>query len=247
MEQSQQGWYFDHTGNQAESSSSSNPNKGYRRHPDNKNSVSILQEFYAKDGIIPKYDLISTASNGDSFKYEVTVGSQVATGSGFNKREAKAKAAQALLNRLDQRELSRFEQFPQRPFKERPFKERPPKGLKGREIGLYFAHKQKMKKANHRDFIDISNEQLKQVENISRLLDENALDFKDDAFFGAIDYESEFMKSYLGNLDVNAASSKKKDFETEDVDSWEMLEEAPKETLAKESVEPSRSKYTSTF
>ena len=94
-----------------------------------------------------------------------------------------------MLNRLDPREVAKFERFPQRPSEGLKGR-RPPEGLKGREIGLFYAQKQKKKAAqSSRDFIDISNEQLKQVENISRLLDENALDFKDDAFFGAIDYD----------------------------------------------------------
>ena len=237
---------------QAEISSSSNPNSSYRPSPDNKNSVSILQEFYAKAGKIPRYDLTSTedarsrpsAHYQKRVNYEVSVDNITATGSGYGKREAKEKAARALLNRLDPREVAKFERFPQRPSEGLKGR-RPPEGLKGREIGLFYAQKQKKKAAqSSRDFIDISNEQLKQVENISRLLDENALDFKDDAFFGAIDYESEFMRAYRGNLDINAATSKSTDIESEEVDSWEMLEGAPSaSTTAEATAMPSRSKY----
>ena len=98
----------------------------------------------------------------------------------------------------------------------------------------------KQKKAQNRDFIDINREQLKEVEKISRLLDENAHDVKDDAFFGKIDYQSEFMKSYHFNLDENAASAKLGAAESEEVESWEMLEEAQPDPIEETTQTPSK-------
>jgi hypothetical protein len=90
--------------------------------------------------------------------------------------------------------------------------------------------------------IDISDEQLREVKNISSLLDENATDVKANAFFGSIDYESEFMRSYRGNLDDNAASaSNVKNTESEEVESWEMREEATLDPIV-ESTKPPKSK-----
>ena len=213
-------------------------------------SVSLLQEYYAKKGIIPKYEPVAPEdfrrSVISAFKCRVTVGDISAIGSGPNKKDAKHKAARELLDKLDPKEVAKFLKPPKNVVNmvNRP---RPPDGLKGREIGMYYAQMSKQKKAQkvaqNRDFIDISREQLKEVEKISRLLDENAHDVQDDSFFGRIDYQSEFMKAYHFNLDENAASAKMEmegEAESEEVESWEMLEGAQPDPIEETTPNPSK-------
>ena len=212
-------------------------------------SVSLLQEYYAKKGVIPKYDVLPVAPadiRHFAFKYRVTVGDVSAIGSGSNKQDAKHKAARELLDKLDPKEVAKFLKPPKNVVNmvNRP---RPPDGLKGREIGMFYAQMSKQKKAQNRDFIDINREQLKEVEKISRLLDENAHDVQDDAFFGKIDYQSEFMKSYHFNLDENAASAKLGTAESEEVESWEMLEEAQPDPIEETTQTPSKGNTISIF
>ena len=201
-------------------------------------SVSLLQEYYAKKGIIPKYEPVAPEdfrrSVISAFKCRVTVGDISAIGSGPNKKDAKHKAARELLDKLDPTEVAKFLKPPKNVVN------RHPDGLKGREIGMFYAQMSKQKKAQNRDFIDINREQLKEVEKISRLLDENAHDVQDDAFFGKIDYQSEFMKSYHFNLDENAASAKLGTAESEEVESWEMLEEAQPDPIEETTQTPSK-------
>jgi RISC-loading complex subunit TARBP2 len=67
-----------------------------------KTPVSLLQEVYVKRGITPKYDLVQIegAVHEPTFKYRVTVGEFVATGSGQSKKKAKHSAARAVLERM---------------------------------------------------------------------------------------------------------------------------------------------------
>ena len=215
-------------------------------------SVSLLQEYYAKKGIIPKYEPVAPEdfrrSVISAFKCRVTVGDISAIGSGPNKKDAKHKAARELLDKLDPTEVAKFLKPPKNVVN------RHPDGLKGREIGMFYAQMSKQKKAQkvaqNRDFIDISREQLKEVEKISRLLDENAHDVQDDSFFGRIDYQSEFMKAYHFNLDENAASAKMQteaEAESEEVESWEMLEEAQPDPIEETTQNPSKGNTISIF
>ena len=193
------------------------------------NSISILQEFFANKRIVPKYDFIP--NNSQVIQCQVSVsgmGHQFlsAIASGSSKREAKHKAAKGLLDKLDPEEVAKFCTFHTQRQKEK------------RENNT-----QRGKVHYKRDFIDISSDQLKEVENITQLLNENAVDVKDNAFFGTIDYESEFMKSYRGNLKDNAAStSNTNNVQSKEVESWEMLEEAPVDPSV-ESTKPTKSKF----
>ncbi len=69
-----------------------------------KTPVSLLQELYVRKGITPKYDLVQIegAVHEPTFKYRVTVGDLVATGSGQSKKKAKHTAAKSMLDRLRQ-------------------------------------------------------------------------------------------------------------------------------------------------
>merc|ERR1712141_1187 len=68
-----------------------------------KTPVSLLQELYVRKGITPKYDLVQIegAVHEPTFKYRVTVGEAVATGSGYSKPKAKHDAAKNLLMKLE--------------------------------------------------------------------------------------------------------------------------------------------------
>jgi len=70
--------------------------------PAAKTPVSLLHELYASRGQTPKYDLLQVegAIHEPVFKYRVTVGHTVATGSGLSKKKAKHTAAQAVLAKL---------------------------------------------------------------------------------------------------------------------------------------------------
>jgi len=67
-----------------------------------KTPVSLLQELYVRKGITPKYDLVQIegAVHEPTFKYRVSVGDVVATGSGQSKKKAKHEAAKAILTKL---------------------------------------------------------------------------------------------------------------------------------------------------
>nr|ARS01459.1 dsRNA binding protein 1 [Artemia franciscana] len=67
-----------------------------------KTPVSLLQELYVKKGITPKYDLVQIegAIHEPTFKYRVTVGDLVATGSGQSKKKAKHTAAMTILEKI---------------------------------------------------------------------------------------------------------------------------------------------------
>ena len=67
-----------------------------------KTPVSLLQELYVRRGITPKYDLVQIegAVHEPTFKYRVTVGEFVATGSGQSKKKAKHSAAKAVLEKI---------------------------------------------------------------------------------------------------------------------------------------------------
>ena len=67
-----------------------------------KTPVSLLQELYIRNGITPKYDLVQIegAVHEPTFKYRVSVGEFVATGSGQSKKKAKHSAAKAVLERI---------------------------------------------------------------------------------------------------------------------------------------------------
>lgn len=67
-----------------------------------KTPVSLLQEIYVKKGVTPKYDLVQIegAVHEPTFKYRVTVGDYVATGSGQSKKKAKHTAASAVLDKI---------------------------------------------------------------------------------------------------------------------------------------------------
>ncbi|CAH1731191.1 RISC-loading complex subunit tarbp2-like [Aphis gossypii] len=66
----------------------------------NKTPVTIVQEYAAKNRLVPQYDLIfdGTSCSMVKFKYSLTVGNYVAVGQGSSKREAKHEAAFKLLN-----------------------------------------------------------------------------------------------------------------------------------------------------
>merc|ERR1712110_1352632 len=68
-----------------------------------KTPVSLLQELYVRKGITPKYDLVQIegAVHEPTFKYRVTVGEAVATGSGSTKPKAKHDAAKNILMKLE--------------------------------------------------------------------------------------------------------------------------------------------------
>lgn len=61
-----------------------------------------------KRGITPKYDLVQIEGqvHEPTFKYRVTVGEFVATGSGQSKKKAKHNAARAVLERMKQAQVS---------------------------------------------------------------------------------------------------------------------------------------------
>eukprot|EP00092_Neocalanus_flemingeri_P038031 GFUD01041400.1.p1 GENE.GFUD01041400.1~~GFUD01041400.1.p1 ORF type:complete len:356 (-),score=137.13 GFUD01041400.1:30-1097(-) len=67
-----------------------------------KTPVSLLQELYVRCGQTPKYDLVQIegAVHEPTFKYRVTIGQFVATGSGQSKKKAKHSAAKAILDKL---------------------------------------------------------------------------------------------------------------------------------------------------
>ena len=67
-----------------------------------KNPVSVLQEVYSKQGITPKYDLVQIEGNvhEPTFRYRVTIGEAVASGSGSSKKKAKHEAAKNILKKL---------------------------------------------------------------------------------------------------------------------------------------------------
>ena len=67
-----------------------------------KTPVSVLQEVYVKQGITPKYDLVQIEGNvhEPTFRYRVTVGEAVASGSGNSKKKAKHEAAKNILMKL---------------------------------------------------------------------------------------------------------------------------------------------------
>lgn len=67
-----------------------------------KTPVSILQELYVRRGLTPKYDLVQIEGevHEPTFKYRVTIGEFVATGSGQSKKKAKHCAAKAILEKL---------------------------------------------------------------------------------------------------------------------------------------------------
>ncbi|XP_063233804.1 RISC-loading complex subunit TARBP2-like [Bacillus rossius redtenbacheri] len=65
----------------------------------NKSPISVLQEFYVKKGLTPKYTLLS-ADTSNVFTMKVEVEGRAATGSGCSKKAAKHNAANALLKQL---------------------------------------------------------------------------------------------------------------------------------------------------
>lgn len=67
-----------------------------------KTSVSVLHELFMPKGIVPKYDLIQIegAVHEPIFRYRVSVGELMATGSGQSKKKAKHNAARAMLEQL---------------------------------------------------------------------------------------------------------------------------------------------------
>ena len=67
-----------------------------------KTPVSLLQELYVRRGITPKYDLVQIegAVHEPTFKYRVTVGDFVATGTGQSKKKAKHAAAKSVLEKM---------------------------------------------------------------------------------------------------------------------------------------------------
>ena len=69
-----------------------------------KTPVSLLQELYIRRGVTPKYDLVQIegAVHEPTFKYRVTVGEFVATGTGQSKKKAKHTAAKAVLEKIRQ-------------------------------------------------------------------------------------------------------------------------------------------------
>ncbi len=79
-----------------------------------------------------------------------------------------------------------------------------PPGLKGKEIGMYYAQKQREKYAQKKDMIDITDEQKAEIKRITHMLRTSAIDKN---VFGEVDYESEFMRAYQENLHVNASST----------------------------------------
>eukprot|EP00095_Tigriopus_kingsejongensis_P006651 snap_masked-scaffold363_size195477-processed-gene-0.8 protein:Tk06651 transcript:snap_masked-scaffold363_size195477-processed-gene-0.8-mRNA-1 annotation:"interferon-inducible double stranded rna-dependent protein kinase activator a homolog" len=70
--------------------------------PPAKTPVSLLQELYVKKGMTPNYDLIQIegAVHEPTFKYRVTVGEFVATGTGQSKKKAKHAAAKSVLEKI---------------------------------------------------------------------------------------------------------------------------------------------------
>ncbi|KAK2712793.1 hypothetical protein QYM36_011474 [Artemia franciscana] len=67
-----------------------------------KTPVSLLQELYMEKRITPKYDLIQIegAQHEPTFKYRVSVGDLIATGTGQSKKKAKHAAAMIILEKI---------------------------------------------------------------------------------------------------------------------------------------------------
>ena len=87
-------------------------------------------------------------------------------------------------------------------------------GLKGKEIGLYYAKKQREKNETmNKDMIEITVEQINEVEKVCGSI----LNSSQANLFGGIDYESDFMMAYQANLSLNA--EKKNQMQ----DDWETL------------------------
>lgn len=70
----------------------------------NKTPASIIQEYAAKNHIVPQYDLIynGISQSKVSFKYSLTLGDYVTVGEGSSKKEAKHVAAYKWLNEIIQ-------------------------------------------------------------------------------------------------------------------------------------------------
>ena len=86
--------------------------------------------------------------------------------------------------------------------------ERHPPHLKGKDIGLYYARKQRERKEARgevedmaKDMIEISDDQREQIE---KLLGPRLCNLKPDMFGGLVDPSSEFMAAYQRNLHLNA-------------------------------------------
>ena len=79
-----------------------------------------------------------------------------------------------------------------------------PGHLRGRNIGLYYAQKQREKSAMNRDMIEISDEQIREIQKVNQVLDQIKVE---PHAFGKTDYESDFMKAYKDNKLTNASKN----------------------------------------
>lgn len=83
---------------------------------------------------------------------------------------------------------------------------------------MFYANRQKEKEKLKRDFIQVSDDQYEEIQDILQILDKN------ENPFGQTDYESEFMKAYQQNLLVNAQASQE-DKEIQQIQTESPMEE----------------------
>jgi ATP-dependent RNA helicase DHX36 len=105
--------------------------------------------------------------------------------------------------------------------------QRPPPGLRGRDIGLFYAQRQKAKSAEVNDVIHINDKQLRETEVLyQKMVDLEPRGSK--TFFPKGQETSNFMESYRTNLQLNAEKNVKIDnngWENHLLDDWESFEE----------------------
>lgn len=93
---------MENTANESGNADASGDGNVLKGPPAAKTPVSLLQELYVKQGVTPQYDLVQIEGqvHEPTFKYRVTVGNFMATGTGQSKKKAKHSAAKSVLEKI---------------------------------------------------------------------------------------------------------------------------------------------------